>query len=123
MNGPRKRKGANALEAVSLELPAAPVSVQVRFPEAPAPDAEAVVRPSYYGSKGWAGRLEDDPYEVWKVLRAWGVENYWVCSAIAYLVRCGKKDDEVKELAKTVAYLQDELKARKAAQARKDDGE
>lgn len=63
---------------------------------------EAVNSPSHY-SKG-----RDDPYEVWKVLRAWGLEGdalRW--TAVKYLARAGRKagSDLLEDLRKSKWYV------------------
>ncbi len=63
---------------------------------------EAVDSPAHY-SKG-----KDDPYEVWKVLRAWGLEGdalRW--TAVKYLARAGRKagSDLLEDLRKSKWYV------------------
>lgn len=95
----------------------------VTVPEAavePAPSVE--IRPDYYGGK-------DNPYEVFKVIRAWWPEAtgpgvFFLGNALKYIRRLGQKDDadEIRDLRKAITYLQNELEAREQARARSDQG-
>lgn len=62
-------------------------------------------RPAYYGGP-------DNPYEVWKVLEAWGLQdNAYRFTAIVYLARAGKKpgNTTTKDLKKALAYIEREV--------------
>lgn len=80
------------------------VDVTVHLPKSDtgAPDNahEAVDHPAHYGSA-------DDPYEVIKVLEAWGVLDFCLGNTIKYVARAGKKDPakEVEDLRKAAWYL------------------
>ncbi len=72
--------------------------------------------PAHYGGK-------DNPFEVIKVLRAWGMfANALRFNTIKYLARAGKKGDIIEDLEKAKVYLQweiDQLKNERAlAEAR-----
>lgn len=62
------------------------------------------IRPDYYGGPA-------DPFEPWKVLRVWGL-NHWLCAAIEYIYRAGKKPgvDPVEDLRKAVTYVKSEIR-------------
>lgn len=65
------------------------------------PQTNDPVRPEHYLGK-------DNPYEVFKVLEAWGLDkDFYLGNVIKYLVRAGKKDpDKYKEdLKKALVYL------------------
>lgn len=66
--------------------------------------AEAVTHPSHYGGG-------DNPYEVIKVIRAWGL-GFDLGNAVKYIARAGKKDPSkhIEDLKKAIFYLQDEVK-------------
>lgn len=62
-------------------------------------------RPAYYGGP-------DNPYEVWKVLEAWGFQdNAYRFTALVYLARAGKKpgNSTTKDLKKALAYIEREI--------------
>lgn len=90
-----------------------PATLSGRGPDLTGTHLQDIVDPAppspstYYGGK-------DDPYEVWKVLRAWKL-GHWQCSAIEYIRRAGLKDagKYVEDLEKAVACLQDEIEAAK----------
>lgn len=68
---------------------------------------EAVNHPQHYGGK-------DNPYEVVEVLEAWGLDkDFYLGNTIKYIVRCGKKDNEIQELEKAMWYLQRRIKCLK----------
>ena len=72
--------------------------------ESPAP-REAVNHPTHYGGA-------DNPYEVIKVLRAWGLEEralLW--NAVKYIARAGRKDPakHLEDLEKARFYLDREI--------------
>lgn len=58
------------------------------------------MRPPYYGG-------EDSPYEVVKVIRAWGL-NFQTGNALKYIARAGKKDKSkrLEDVQKAITYLQ-----------------
>lgn len=69
----------------------------------------AVDHPSHYGGG-------DNPYEVIRVLRAWGLDkNFCLGNVIKYVARAGKKDPAklIEDLEKAKWYLEDEIKALK----------
>ena len=58
-------------------------------------------RPEYYGGK-------DNPYEVFNVLEAWGLDkDFYLGNVIKYIARAGKKDatKELEDLEKAEVYL------------------
>ena len=60
------------------------------------------MRPEYYGG-------EENPYEVFQVLEAWGLDkDFYLGNVIKYVARAGKKDPtKTKEdLQKALVYLQ-----------------
>lgn len=66
------------------------------------PDGEMVDHPNHYGG-------EDNPYEVIKVLEAWGlVSNAYVFNVVKYLARAGKKhgNSELQDAKKALWYLE-----------------
>jgi hypothetical protein len=69
------------------------------------PKRDDVNDPAHYGGK-------DNPYEVIKVMKAWGYfENSLRFNSLKYLARAGKKDsDVVKELKKAIYYINVEIK-------------
>jgi len=63
------------------------------------------LRPSHYGG-------EDNQYEVFKVLKAWGLDKcFYLGNVIKYVARAGKKDPskEIEDLEKAVVYLQHKI--------------
>ena len=60
---------------------------------------ETINHPLHYGG--------DKPYEVIKVIEAWGLD-FCLGNAVKYIARAGKKDFccEVEDLKKAVWYLQ-----------------
>lgn len=59
-------------------------------------------RPTYYGG-------ESNPYEVFKVLEAWGLDrDFYLGNVIKYVVRSGKKrpGSYKEDLQKAIVYLQ-----------------
>lgn len=87
---------------VSLNCPAHP------NPAAAATGApkEAVNHPGHYGGA-------DNPYEVIKVLKAWGLEDDAILwNVIKYVARAGKKDPakHVEDLEKALFYLDYRIK-------------
>ena len=62
-----------------------------------------VNHPDHYGGA-------DNPYEVIKVIEAWGLnENFRVATAVKYLGRLGKKGDALEDLEKARWYLDREI--------------
>jgi hypothetical protein len=64
-------------------------------------------RPVYYGG-------ESNPYEVFKVLEAWGLDrDFYLGNVIKYVVRAGKKNPgKYKEdLEKAIVYLQKRIES------------
>jgi Protein of unknwon function (DUF3310) len=61
----------------------------------------AVDHPDHYGGK-------DNPYEVIKVVEAWRL-NFHRATAIIYMARAGKKQDELQDLKKARWYLDREI--------------
>ena len=60
------------------------------------------VRPEHYGG-------EDNPYEVFKVLEAWGRDkDFYLGNVIKYVARAGKKDPDTfkEDLQKALVYLE-----------------
>ena len=57
------------------------------------------LRPQYYN--------QDDPYEVIKVIHAWGL-GFALGNAIKYIARAGKKDPtkEIEDLEKAKTYIE-----------------
>ena len=64
---------------------------------------EAVNHPEHYGGK-------DNPYEVIKVVRAWGL-SFSLGNVVKYIARAGKKDPakRLEDLHKAMWYLQEEI--------------
>lgn len=65
------------------------------------PKSNPVDHPEYYGGK-------DNPYEVIKVLEAWGLTaNAYLFNVVKYLSRAGKKDPgrELEDCRKAQFYL------------------
>jgi len=63
---------------------------------------ELVNHPEHYGG--------DVPHEVYKCLRAWGLEgNALLWNAVKYVARSGKKDQVIRDLEKAKWYLECEL--------------
>lgn len=61
-----------------------------------------ITRPNYYGG-------ENNTYEVFKVLEAWGVDkDFYLGNVIKYISRAGKKDSSKtkEDLEKALVYLQ-----------------
>ena len=65
------------------------------------PPKEAVDHPSHYGGA-------DNPYEVIKVIEAWGL-GFNLGNAVKYIARAGKKGDRLEDLKKALWYLQREI--------------
>jgi hypothetical protein len=70
-----------------------------RIVELPNP---AALRPEHYGGK-------DNPFEVFNVLEAWGLDkDFYLGNVVKYLARAGKKNKftEKEDLQKALVYLQ-----------------
>lgn len=65
--------------------------------------SEQVDHPAHYGGA-------ENPYEVIKVLRAWGL-GFSLGNCVKYIVRAGKKDAQkhLEDLEKAAWYLQEEI--------------
>lgn len=64
--------------------------------------SERVENPSHYGGK-------DNPYEVIKVLEAWGLDqDAYLFNVVKYVARAGKKEGSptIEDLKKARFYLQ-----------------
>ncbi len=64
--------------------------------------SDAVNHPKHYGG--------DVPHEVYKCLRAWGLESdalLW--NAVKYIGRAGKKGSKIEDLEKAVWYIQSRI--------------
>lgn len=61
--------------------------------------SEQVNHPLHYGG-------EDNPYEVIKVIEAWGLD-FHLGTAVKYIPRAGKKDPskEIEDLKKAIWYI------------------
>lgn len=57
---------------------------------------EQVNHPAHYGG--------DNPYEVIKVIEAWGLD-FHLGNTVKYIGRAGKKDDLLQDLKKAKWYL------------------
>lgn len=56
-----------------------------------------VDHPVHYGG-------EENPYEAIKVIEAWNLD-FGLGSAIKYILRAGKKGDEIEDLKKAIWYI------------------
>ena len=63
---------------------------------------DVVSHPSHY-TKG-------RKYEVWKVIRDWGL-NFNLGSAVKYIARAGRKDDILQDLKKAKQFIEFEIEA------------
>lgn len=73
---------------------------------------EAANHPAHYGG-------EDNPYEVFKVVEAWGLDkDAYLFNVIKYIARAGKKDTSklLEDLKKGQAYLTRRIKLLEADQ-------
>lgn len=71
-------------------------------------EKEMVNHPSHYGGA-------DNPYEVCKVLEAWGLDkDFYLGNVIKYIARAGKKDAVNQELKKAAWYLERRIKTNEA---------
>lgn len=67
---------------------------------------ESTIRPQHYGG-------ENNPYEVFNVLEAWGLDkDFYLGNVIKYIARAGKKDPtkEIEDLEKAEVYLKRRIK-------------
>ncbi len=73
---------------------------------------EAVNHPAHYGGK-------DNPYEVIKVIDAWGLD-FDLGNAVKYIARAGKKDPKklVEDLEKARFYLEHAITKAKAKETK-----
>ena len=67
----------------------------------PSEHKEWVNHPAHYGAA-------NDPYEVIKVIDAWGL-GFCLGNAVKYLARAGKKGDAIEDLRKAAWYIQHEI--------------
>ena len=68
----------------------------------PIQPSETVNHPSHYGG--------DTPYEVIKVIEAWGLDrNFCLANVVKYVARYDKKGDPVENLKKARFYLDYEI--------------
>jgi hypothetical protein len=73
---------------------------------------EAVNHPAHYGGK-------DNPYEVIKVIEAWGLDtDFFLATVIKYIPRAGKKGDALEDLQKARWYLDRKISNMEKARAR-----
>lgn len=82
-------------------------------PPALPPSGDAFKRPDHYGGA-------DNPYEVIKVLEAWGLDkDFYLGNVIKYVARAGKKDPGtyLQDLEKALEYLQFRVRACKRSAA------
>jgi len=64
---------------------------------------DPVSNPQHYGGK-------DNPYEVFKVVRAWGLHNNaWLFNVIKYVARHQKKGNPLEDLKKAREYLNEAI--------------
>ncbi len=64
-------------------------------------------RPAYYGG-------QSNPYEVFQVLEAWGLDrDFYLGNVIKYVVRAGKKNPGAykEDLEKAIVYLQKRIES------------
>ena len=70
---------------------------------------EMVNHPDHYGGK-------ENPYEVIKVLKAWGlVEDAYLWNVVKYVARARKKGKELEDLRKARFYLEAAINEREDA--------
>lgn len=75
---------------------------------------EVVDRPSHYAGKNGIEAIDViDAYDL----------NFNMGSALKYILRCGKKDDEIIELEKAIWYLKHEVELRKQEKERTQNGQ
>ncbi len=72
-------------------------------------DKEMVNHPEHY---------TPGTYEVYKVLRVWGLEqDALLWNAAKYIARAGKKDDKVQDLEKALWYLTERIRSLRAEES------
>lgn len=76
--------------------------------EPPEAAPEMVDHPSHYGGA-------DNPYEVVKVVEAWGL-NFNLGNTVKYIGRAGKKNDLIEDLKKARWYLDREINNQESKQ-------
>lgn len=70
---------------------------------------ERVNHPVHYGG--------DVPHEVYKCLRAWGLENdALIWNAVKYLSRAGEKGSKIEDLQKSIWYINSRIEQLKAGE-------
>lgn len=69
--------------------------------------SDPVNHPAHYGG-------EDDPYEVIKVIEAWGL-GFHLGNAVKYIARAGKKGLALEDLRKAAWYILREIMKREKA--------
>ena len=75
----------------------------------PGPESrEMVNHPAHYQGAGGLEAID--------VIEAFGL-GFCLGNAVKYVLRCGRKDDDVQELRKAVWYLNREIAAREAARS------
>jgi hypothetical protein len=76
------------------------------------PEQELVDHPAHYGGA-------NNPYEVIKVLEAWGLDkSFCLGNTIKYIARAGKKGDLLTDLRKARWYLDREIAKLEEAQSK-----
>lgn len=116
-----------AVESVSIRPPPGQLAVEVTAPVVqPAsrrevnpvfresgPKKEQINHPDHYGGK-------DNPFEVIKVIRAWGL-TFSLGNVVKYIARAGKKDPSkrIEDLHKAMWYLQEEINSEYEKQSEK----
>lgn len=85
-----------------------PISPRPRRPP-PKVKVEAVNHPAHYGG--------DQPYEVIKVLEAWGLdEDFCLGNAVKYIARAKKKHaDPIEDLEKALWYIERKIERLRGA--------
>ena len=99
---------AFVLEKVEKEKPLPTTGMEAIMPKQEQLD---LMRPSYYGGA-------DSPYEVRKVIEAWGL-GFNLGNVIKYVGRAGKKsDDPIADLKKALTYINFEIEKLKHEKAK-----
>ncbi len=71
-------------------------------------ESDMVNHPAHYGGA-------DNPYEVIKVLRAWGLDKFaYLWNTVKYIARADLKGKALEDLKKARFYLDEEIKEREA---------
>lgn len=66
---------------------------------------DPVEKPAHYNFMD-----NDDVYEVWKVLEAWGlIKNTYLWNTVKYIARCMHKGNTLQDLEKARWYLNREI--------------